>query len=34
MWLGFDDLPTITADNDVQDVVISILTNANDLLFV
>jgi hypothetical protein len=32
MWLGFEDLPVYSGDNDFQDVVISIRTNADGLL--
>ena len=34
MWLGFEDLPAASGDNDFQDIVVSIRTNADDLLFV
>ena len=34
MFMGFEDLLSGTGDNDYQDVVISLLTNANDLLSV
>ncbi len=32
MFMGFEDLPSSTGDNDFQDLVISIVVNANDLL--
>ncbi|TCT03242.1 DUF4114 domain-containing protein [Aquabacter spiritensis] len=34
LWIGFEDLPTATGDNDFQDVVISIGTNADGLFIV
>ena len=34
MWLGFEDLPVASGDNDFRDIVISIRTNADGLLVV